>query len=170
MKPTIAIVVEPQMSESWEQEFWHVDDLVKALTDAGASVTKARGGLEAAPESWAYVYFVHSVEHVTDPAAVARFPRTIATLSSQKVCVLAERFGFAGAFHDIFRDAYKTLAPGAKQTMETVLAVRRDIALRLGWNPYEFQASTNYTETEGLMVPFATALLSYLEAVLGPPT
>lgn len=170
MKPTISIVVDPGMSESWAQEFWYVDDLVKALTDAGASVTKVTAGLQAAPESWAYVYFVHSLEYVTDPAAVARFPRTIATLWMPRVCVPAEQYGLAGAFHDVSREAYEKYQAGAKQSVDTVLAVRRDIAARLGWKLYEFQASTNYAETDDLKVPFATALISYLEALLGPPT
>lgn len=170
MKPTISIVVDPGMSETWAQEFWHVDDLMKALTDAGASVTKVRAGLEAAPEAWAYVYIVHSLEDVTDPAAVARLPRTIATLWIQRVCRLTEQYGLAGAFHDVSREAYDQHRAGAKQTVDTVLVVRRDIAARLGWKLYEFQATTNYAETDDLKVPFATALLSYLETLFGPPT
>jgi hypothetical protein len=168
MKPTIAIVVDPQVPESWARDFWHVDDLAKALTAAGATVTKVTAGLEAAPESWAFVYFVTSIEEVTDPAAVARLPRTIATLSMQKVCALAEQYKCAGAFHEVSREAYENYRDGAKQSSDTVLAVRRDIAARLGWKLYEFRASVNYAETEDLHVPFAKALLSYLEALLGP--
>jgi hypothetical protein len=169
MKPTISIVVDPGMSESWAQEFWHVDGLAKALIDAGANVTRVRGGLHEAPESWAYVYLVSSPEDVTDPAAVARFHRTIATLSMQKVCVLAEKYGFAGAFHEMSRGAYEHRQAGGKHTVDTVLAVRRDIATSLGWKLYEFHASTNYAETEDLNLPFAKALVSYLETLLGPP-
>ena len=169
MSRTISIVVDPGMSAAWAQDFWRVDDLAEALTDAGAIVTKHRSGLEAAPESWAYVYLVSSIDDAIEPAAVARFPRTIATLPMQKVCVLAEQHGLAGAFHEVSREAYEK-HHGVKHQGQTVLAVRRDIAARLGWKLYEFHASPSYAETDDLDVPFGKALLAYLEALIVDPS
>ena len=176
MKPKITFVVdEPAILASSvgedgvgsEMRFWRATLIVQSLVDAGAAVEVFRGGLQDAPDSWAYVLLNGYLDSVAaHPGVRARFPRTIGLISIREACRDADRFGLAGAIDE------RGIPNPDHDTPERLnfICVRRDIAEKLGWellgpisSPYRYEGIW------GLPIPIGQLILTYLRALLGDP-
>ena len=179
MKPTITLVVDRATIETVsmgadaverKMKWWHIRDLAAALTAAGADAPIFLGGLDEAPESWAYVLLTGWLEPIAvNPAVRARFPRTVAFIELNETCREAEKFGLAGALHDISIYGYRADATGRAVAADAPFAVRKEVAARLHWSLTPINSSSDFACTATINTPFPTALITYLTALLGEP-
>ncbi|MBK9035874.1 MAG: hypothetical protein IPL61_32265 [Myxococcales bacterium] len=170
MKLTITLVVDraaielgarkPDVVERLMKR-WHIRDLAAALIAAGADAPVFLGGLDEAPESWAYVLLTGWLDPVaSNPAVRARFPRTVAFIEINETCRDAEKYGLAGALHDISIYGYRADATGRAVAADAPFAVRKEVAARLHWSLTPINSSSDFACTDTTNSPLPTALIT----------
>ncbi|MBK9035871.1 MAG: hypothetical protein IPL61_32250 [Myxococcales bacterium] len=178
MKPTITLVVDraaiesvtrgPDAAEA-EMKWWHIRDLAAALTAAGADAPIFLGGLDEAPESWAYVLLTGWLDQVASTPPSAPVFRAPSRSLRSTTCREAEKFGLAGALHGISVEGYEADATGRAVAADAPFAVRKEVAARLHWSLTPINSSSDFACTDTTNSPLPTALITYLKALLGEP-